>query len=107
MILSEKRCPFFGIHALSPPLEFCCLLLIVPPCLWSAARKTGLFRRKTEHVPVGDTMRRQIPVRYPVAAGADHAVEGAARHGEVSSRLGLKDFFEKRLYHRIRNAGEI
>src|SRR5215218_6419068 len=75
-------------HALPPPLKLCRLVLIVPPGLRNAARKSRLFWRKPEHIPVGDAVRRQVPMRNPVAAGADHAVKRATRDGQVAARVG-------------------
>src|SRR3954452_4281512 len=90
-----------------PPIEFCCLLLIVPPRLRNAAGKSGLLRRRPEYVPIGDAMRRQIPMRYPVTPGAYHPIECTARDRQLAARLGLQDFLNQRVNHRIRNAGEI
>src|SRR5689334_22429111 len=96
-----------GDHALPPPLEFCCLLLIVPPCLGRAAGKARLLGWEAEHVPVGDAVRRQIPVRYPITAGADDAIEGTAGDGQFGPSFGLKDFSNERTHDRVGDAREI
>src|ERR1041385_6655834 len=97
----------FQNHALTPPLELCCLLLIVPPGLRNAAGKSGLLRRKAEYVPIGDAMRRQIPVRHPVTPGPQDAVECTARDGQFAACLGLKDLLDQRVDYRIGNSSQI
>src|ERR1700686_2875135 len=58
-----------------PPLNFRCLIAVVPPGFGNAAEIARLRRRFAEHVPIGDPVRWLVPVRNPIAAGADQAVE--------------------------------
>src|SRR4029077_3803759 len=92
---------------LAPPLEFRRLLLIVPPCLRNAAGKSGFLWRKAEHVPIGNTMRRQIPMGYPVAPRADHAIERTARRGQLASGFGGENLLDQRIDRWIGDAGAI
>src|SRR5215218_7502812 len=94
-------------HALPPPLKLCRLVLIVPPGLRNAAGKSRLFWRKPEHIPIGDAVRRKVPMRYPVAASADHAVERATGDGQFAARVGPDDLLDQRIDYRISDAGAV
>ena len=52
-------------------------------------------------------MRRLVPVRYPVPASADHAVEGAAGGGEAGLELAAMIASIERIDCRIRHAGKV
>src|SRR5262249_60014666 len=93
-------------HALSP-LEFCRLVAIVPPGLGGAARVARVRRGPAEHVPIGEPVRGLVPVRNPIAAGADHPVEYPAGRRQACAAIGCDDRVDERIYDWIGNAGEI
>ena len=68
--------------------RFSRLVAVIPPGFRNAAEITRLCRRTAEHIPIGDPVRGLVPVRNPIAAGADHAIERAA--GGHQSRRGCR-----------------
>ena len=48
-----------------------------------------------------------IPLRHPIAAGAEHAVEGVAGDGQLFARVGGNDLLDQRVHDRILDAGQI
>src|SRR5262249_34098329 len=96
-----------GAHVLSPLLEFCRLVAIVPPGFGGAARVAWLGRGPAEHVPIGEPVRGLVPVRNPIAAAADHPVERPAGHRQALTAIGGDDLVDERIDDRIGNAGEI
>ena len=83
------------------------LVAIVPPSLGNAARVARFCRWPAEHVPIGEPMRGLVPVRNPIAAGADHAVERSTSCRQDSAVTGRDDFVDERVDDRIGYAGEI
>src|SRR3974390_1371271 len=107
-----------GPHNYTPPtgdrspvlaalLQFGRLIAVVPPGVGNAAEIARLRRRAAEHVPKGDPMGGQVPVRDPVAPCADDAGEGATGSGELVPRLGADNDVDEGIDRRIGDAGEI
>ena len=80
---------------------------IGPPGRRNAPEIARLGGREAEHVPIGDPVRRFVPVRNPVAAGAKDAIERLAGGDELCPRLGGDDGGDQRVDHRVGNPGEI
>src|SRR4249919_3524572 len=89
------------------PLDLCRLVRVVPPGFRDAPGEAGLGRGPSENVPIGDPVRRLVPVRYPVPASADHAVEGAASGDEAGPRVGGDDRVDERIDCRVGHAGKV
>ena len=83
------------------------LVAIVPTGLGNAARVARFCRWPAEHVPIGEPMRGLVPVRNPIAAGADHAVERSTSCRQGSAVISRDDFVDERIDDRIGYAGEI
>ena len=83
------------------------LFAIVPPGLGDAARVARFGRRPAEHIPVGQPVRGLVPVRNPIAAGADHPVEHLAGRRQACAAIGCDDLVDELIDNRIGNAGEI
>src|SRR6266542_1444791 len=83
------------------------LVTIVPPGLRDAARVARFCRWSAEHVPIGEPVRGLVPVRNPIAAGADHPVEYPAGRRQARAAIGCDDLVDERIDDRIGNAGEI
>ena len=60
-----------------------------------------------EHVPIGDRVRGAIPLRHPVAAGAEHPVESAAGYRQIGAVVGADDLVDQRVDRRAGDAGKI
>src|SRR5436305_11510214 len=52
-------------------------------------------------------MRSQIPVRYPVPASADNAIERPARDGQFTARVGGDDLVDQYVDDWIGDAGAV
>src|SRR6266851_6777892 len=63
-----------GRSILPRPLDLRRLVAVVPPGLQYAPRVTRFYRRPAELVPIGDPVRGFVPVRDPVAPGADQPI---------------------------------
>ena len=86
-VRSSRSADTMRLHAVSLAcFDLGRLVAIVPPGFRHAAGIARLGRRPAEHVPIGDPVRRLVPVRDPVAAGADHPVERAAGGGQLRPR---------------------
>src|SRR3974377_1038467 len=107
-----------GLHNYNPPtgdcspvlvalFQFVLLIAVVPPGIRNAAEIPRLRRRAAEHVPEGDPMGGQVPVRDPVAPCADDAVERATGSGEFVPRLGADNDVDEGINRPIGDAGEI
>src|SRR5262245_63767458 len=83
------------------------LVAIVPPGLGDAARVARFGRRSAKHVPIGEPVRGLVPVRNPIAAGANHSVEYPAGRRQARAAIGCDDLIDERIDDWIRNAGEI
>src|SRR5262249_28783901 len=83
------------------------LVTIVPPGLRDAARVARFGPGPTKHVPIGEPVRGLVPVRDPIAAGADHPVEYPAGRRQARAAIGCDDLVDERIDDRIGNAGEI
>src|SRR6188472_311498 len=87
----------FRSHALSRLLYLGRLLGIVPPRLQHAPSIARFGRGPAERIPIGDPVRRLVPVRDPVAAGADHPVQRPAGDGEFRPGTRRHDLFDQRV----------
>src|SRR5215472_11103449 len=83
------------------------LVPIVPPGLRDAAGVARFGRGPAEHVPIGEPVRGLVPVRNPVAAGAEHSVEYPAGRRQARAAIGCDDLIDERIDDWIGNAGEI
>src|SRR3974390_3093798 len=106
-----------GLHNYNPPTGDCSpvlaalfqfgrLIAVVPPGIRNAAEIARLRRRAAEHVPKGDPMGGQVPVRDPVAPCADDAVERATGSAELVPRLGADNDVDEGINRRLRDGGE-
>src|SRR6516164_787782 len=87
--------------------QFGRFIAVVPPGIGNTAEIVRLRRRAAEHVPIGDPMGGQVPVRDPVAPCADDAVKRATGSGELVPRLGGNNDVDEGINCRIGDAGEI
>src|SRR5215469_14012691 len=87
----------YGIAAfrLSFLFQFGRLIAIVPPCLRDSAEIPGFAGRTIENIPIGDPMRRFVPMRDPVSSGADDAIKRLAGGGKVRAGLGGNNDVDK------------
>src|SRR5262249_40478489 len=83
------------------------LVAIIPPGLRDAARVARFGRGPAEHVPIGEPVRGLVPMRNPIAAGAEHPVEYPAGHRQARAAIGCDDLIDERIDDRIGNAGQI
>src|SRR5262249_11737920 len=83
------------------------LIAVVPPGLGDAARVAWFDRGLAKHVPIGEPVRGLVPVRNPIAAGADHPVEHPARRRQARAVVCGNDLIDERIDDWIGNAGEI
>src|SRR6185437_15647032 len=83
------------------------LVAVIPPGFRNTPEIARSCRGPIEHVPIGDPVRRQIPVRNPIAARTEHTVECPAGYSEFVARLGGDDVADHRVDRRIDNAGMI
>ena len=60
-----------------------------------------------EHVPIGDRVSGAVPLRHPIAPGAEHPVERAARDRQFGPVLGADDLLHQRVDRGIGDAGEV
>src|SRR4249920_3902660 len=92
--LTPDRC---GIAAfrLSFLFHFGRLIAIVPPCLWNSAEIPGFVGRMIEYVPIGDPVRRFVPMPDPVSSGADDAIKRLAGGRKVRAGLGSNNSVNK------------
>ena len=67
------------------PIELRRFFAVVPPGLGRAARITRFCRGAAEHVPIGEPVGGFVPVRHPIAARANHPVEGAACRRQIGT----------------------
>ena len=67
--------------------QFGSFALVIPPRIEDATVETRLLLRPRELVPIGDVVRRLVPVRHPVMTGPEHAVERAGRNRQAPRGL--------------------
>ena len=60
-----------------------------------------------EYVPIGDPVRRFVPMRDPVSSGTDDAIKRFAGSCELRAGLGRNNSVDKRVHRRIGDAGAI
>src|SRR5262245_28323817 len=89
IISNRRRTIYAAMSARS--LDLARLLAIVPPRLQHAARIARLGGWPREDIPICHPMRRLVPVRNPVAAGADQPVEAAAGGHQFRPSVGRDD----------------
>src|SRR5256885_1306210 len=64
--------------SLAGPLVFQHLVAVVPPGLGYSSAIARFCRGSVEHVPIRQPVRSLVPVRDPITAGTDDAVERLA-----------------------------
>src|SRR3984893_15590414 len=85
---------------------FRCLAGVIPPGFGNAAKVAWLRGGTAENVPVGDPMGRLVPLRNPVAPGADDAVECPAGGGQLRPGLCGEDGVDQGVDRGFGDAGE-
>src|SRR3954447_9485564 len=80
---------------------------IVPPGFRRAARVAGLGWWTTKGIPIGDPMRRLVPLGNPIAPGADQPVQRTAGDGELGPRLRRDDAFDHGVDRGARHARQV
>src|SRR5262249_33363706 len=99
--LAYTRCT--RISAANP----CCLFAVIPPSLRNAAAVARFRRRAAKNVPIRHPVRGLVPLRNPVASGADDAVEGAASGNKVRSVFRGNDSLDQLVNDGIGDARQI
>src|ERR1700719_3750252 len=103
--LTRKKRPTRG--SLPGFYVFRCLAGVIPPGIGNAAEVARLRRRAAENVPIGDPMGRLVPLRNPVAAGADDAVERPACGGQRRPGLRGDDGIDQGVDRGVGDAGKV
>src|SRR5262249_34262042 len=83
------------------------LIAIVPPRLQHAGGVARLGGRPREDVPVCHPVRRLVPVRNPVAPGADQPIEATASRYQFRSGVGRDDAVDHVVDGRVVDAGQV
>ena len=73
----------------------------------NAALVARLHGRPAELVPVGDVVGRLVPLRHPVVAGAQHAVERTRGRLQLLAALGLQHLGDQRVDDGMADAGQV
>src|SRR5215475_3401736 len=87
--------------------QSCSPFAIVPPGLWNPSEIPGFDGGAVEDVPVGDPMRRFVPMRNPVSSGTDDAIKRLAGGGKFRAGLRGNDHIDKRVHDGVGYAGPI
>ena len=87
-------------------LYFRGLLAIIPPGFGDTATIARLRRRLAESVPIGEPMRALVPVRDPIAAVADNAIEHFAGGHQRRTTIGSDDLLNQQINKRVGDASE-
>src|SRR6478752_10507071 len=87
--------------------QFGRLIAILPPCLWNSAEIAGFAGRTIENIPIGDPVRRFVPMRDPVSSGADDAIKRLAGGREVRAGLGSNNSVNKCVHRWIGDASPV
>src|SRR6185312_11963086 len=80
---------------------------IRPPGFGNAAAIARLFRRMREHVPIGEPVGRLVPMRDPIAAGAQYAVKRTASNHQIWAGFCLDYALDQCIHDGVGNPREI
>src|SRR5215467_2936694 len=87
--------------------QLCRLLLVVPPGLGNSPKIARPAGRPAEYVPIRDPVRGLVPVRDPVPACSNDAIECLTGGGEFGTCLGCDNSVNERVHRRISDPCEI